>query len=186
MRFAALFSMGFLGTFATVMCFEGSRPTGGRVEAYEAPLLQTQPAPDFASGCDAPPVDFNDAVASAALEFGVDPWVLAVTAYRESDCRPEVTGASGEIGMAQIHPRWWRQDLQEAGLISSDTDLFDMRTNLRASAFIFARLQARGFSKEKMFRRYNGRGPQARKYAAEQVGVLRQVTHATSESQDSQ
>ena len=112
---------------------------------------------DFAAHCDkAPPADFAVLVQEAAAEFKVDPRMLAVTVYRESDCDPAARGASGEIGLAQVHPRVWTKTLVDEGLIEDAEDLWDPGTNLRASAFILARMSkaARGDVQES-FRRYN-------------------------------
>lgn len=130
--------------------------------------------PSYDIGCDVEaPAGFNEAIQSAADEFGVDPWVLAATAYRESDCRPGVTGAAGEIGMFQVHPRWWSDALKSEGIIKSDSDLYNMETNIRAGAWIFSNIQRRvGDDIWTMFRTYNGSGPAARAYATAQVAAL--------------
>ena len=125
----------------------------------------------FSANCTStPPKDFDVLVQAAAFEFGVDPRVLATTVYRESDCNARALGSSGEIGLAQIHPKVWAEALIEAGVIRRTKDLWQPFTNLRASAYILARLSDdAGGNLRGTFRRYNGSGPKARKYAHEQV-----------------
>ena len=130
-----------------------------------------EPAPMYAPHCDqTPPDDFDAYVVASAWEFDIDPRLLATTVYRESDCNPTALGSSGEIGLGQVHPKIWTKTLQARGIITASSDLWDPRTNLRASAFILSRVHkaAKG-DLHGTFRRYNGSGPQARKYATEQV-----------------
>lgn len=153
-----------------------------RLDALESPYQaeltpKPPPGPDYSAHCDrSAPEGFNRMVAQASAEFEVDPWVLAVTVYRESDCRAHVTGGAGEIGLTQIGPNVWAETLKGEGLIAEAKDLYDPLTNLRASAWILNRLshRAKG-SEQETFRRYNGAGPRARRYASEQVAVLTSV-----------
>lgn len=41
----------------------------------------------------------------AGRAHGVDPWLLAAMAYRESGLNPDAIGAVGEVGVLQLHPR---------------------------------------------------------------------------------
>ena len=145
------------------------------VEVPVAPVVVVEPTPiTFAEHCDkAPPADFDVLVQAAAFEFGVDPRVLATTVYRESDCDAKALGSSGEIGLGQVHPTVWSATLIEAGIIRRTKDLWTPITNLRASAYILARLSdAADGDLRGTFRRYNGSGPKAKKYAREQVQVF--------------
>ncbi len=119
-----------------------------------------------------PPENLTELVLESAQEFGLDPRILAVTVHRESGCDPWAYGAVGEIGLTQILPKYWVSDLKKQKILNRSQELWDPRTNLRASAWILSTLLERGESKFEMFRRYNGRGPKARKYAQEQQQAL--------------
>lgn len=136
-------------------------------EECEAPL----PVMTYSTHCDRlPPVGFDEMVEDAAAEFGVDPKVLATTVYRESDCDPKALGSSGDVGLTQVVPKVWAKTLKQEGIIEDASDLWDPLTNLRASAYILSRLSAdAGGDLWGTFRRYNGAGPRAKKYATEQV-----------------
>ena len=130
--------------------------------------------PSFALACSrSAPEGFDELVRAAATEFGINPNVLAVTVYRESGCNAQALGSSGEISLAQVHPKVWTSTLVKEGIIVRAKDLWDPATNLRAGAYILSRLStaAEGDTFE-MFRRYNGSGPKARKYAREQLEAL--------------
>ena len=100
---------------------------------------------------------------------GVDPRVVRVTFERESGCNPLALGSMGEIGLGQIRYEVWGKSLREAGIIRSKEDLWEINTNIRATAWIFTQLT--GNTKEK-FRKYNGAGPKARAYATQQMKRL--------------
>lgn len=140
------------------------------VEATLAPVVVEVTPLSFAEHCDkTPPADFDKHVQAAAFEFGIDPRVLATTVYRESDCDAKALGSSGEIGLAQVHPDVWGAELVKAGVIRHTDDLWSPSTNLRASAYILAQLsQAASGDLLSTFRRYNGSGPAAQRYAQEQ------------------
>jgi len=143
--------------------------------------FQVYPAmPAYGGWCTHPePVGFDVAVEDAAFEYGVDPWMLAVTVHRESGCDPDARGLVGEIGLAQINPPVWMSALRDAGIVTRARDLYDVRTNLRAAAFILREgHRAAAGSAYGAFRRYNGSGPKARQYAREQVAVYARVIDA--------
>lgn len=125
----------------------------------------------FSAHCDhAPPVLFDQMVEAAAVESGIDPRLVAVTVYRESDCDPAALGSSGEVGLGQVHPKVWTASLVAAGIVRRAEDLWDPWTNLRATSHILAHLRMKADGQLLgMFRRYNGSGPRARAYAHEQV-----------------
>lgn len=132
---------------------------------------------DFASKCKVtPPEELSEILREVAEEYKIDPRILAVTVYRESKCDQWALGGAGEIGLTQITPKIWTGKLKEAGIIKRSQELWDTRNNLRASACILKNLhkQTEGniFS---MFRRYNGSGPKARKYASEQKHALAEL-----------
>jgi hypothetical protein len=142
----------------------------------ECPPEDVDPA--YGVGCHhTPPAGLDGAIARAAAEFDVDPWVLAVTVYRESGCDQYALGAAGEIGLAQVNPSVWMDVLRDEGIARRPQELYDVGVNLRAAAYVIrdARRAAAGdlFG---TFRRYNGSGPKARRYAREQVYAYTTLT----------
>ena len=131
---------------------------------------------DYAAKCDrTPPVGFNVLLEKASKEFGVDPKVLATTVYRESDCNPKAVGSSGEIGLGQIYPKVWMTTMKETGIANAASDLYDPLTNLRATAYVLNVLGERANNTHDLFRRYNGSGPKARRYADAQLAAYQTV-----------
>lgn len=130
--------------------------------------------PTFASLCDHEPMKrFDKMIVEAAAEYEIDPAILAVTVYRESGCDPAAIGSSGEIGLGQINPKVWSSELKAQGIIKTKNDLKDAKINLRASAYVLAKmLRTSKGDTHGMFRRYNGSGPKARAYAQAQVKAL--------------
>jgi hypothetical protein len=57
------------------------------------------------SGCRARIAAFARYIADASDDHGIDPFVLAAMAFRESGFDPFATGAAGEVGLVQLHPR---------------------------------------------------------------------------------
>lgn len=140
-------------------------------EPEECPIESSVLPPAYSQHCNFhPPSGFDQMVQDAAKEFGIDPRLLATTVYRESGCNASALGASGDVGLTQIVPKVWGRALKNAGIIHATGDLWEPRTNLRAGAWILAQLSedAEG-SLWGIFRRYNGVGPRAKKYAHEQV-----------------
>lgn len=137
--------------------------------------------PDYTAGCHTtPPKGFNQALVEAAAEYGVDPWVLAVTVYRESGCDQYALGAAGEVGLTQVNPTVWMPTLKAEGIAARPQELYDVKVNLRASAHILAySYKAASGSLFGTFRRYNGSGPKARLYAREQVAAYTQIASST-------
>ena len=143
------------------------------VEGIPGPKTVEPTVPAFHQHCEfEPPPEFDGMIMRAAKTYGIDPRVLAVTVYRESDCNPAALGGAGEISLTQVNPSVWVETLQEAGVIQRAADLWDPQTNLNASAFILARLQRRAKTTWGIFYRYNGSGPQARRYADAQMTML--------------
>lgn len=56
-------------------------------------------------GCDRRLAEFAEYLSDAGAEFGVDPWLLAAMAARESGFNPFAKGSVGELGLLQIHPK---------------------------------------------------------------------------------
>jgi soluble lytic murein transglycosylase-like protein len=121
--------------------------------------------------CSEAPAGLDRIIRDAGAEFGVDPVMLAVTIGRESNCNPFMLGTVGEIGLTQINPSVWKVPLrEELGL--ELTDLWNIKNNVRASAWIFTTLSG---NTETRFRKYNGSGEAARNYGKEQAEWLRNV-----------
>lgn len=172
--FAAGIAVGIVSAGVTMP----ADPPGPLTPPVEFRVYPAMPA--YGGWCAHPvPDGFDVAVEDAAFEYGVDPWMLAVTVHRESGCDPNARGLAGEIGLAQINPPVWMPTLRDAGIAIQTKDLYDMRTNLRAAAFILreGRRAAAG-SAYGAFRRYNGSGPKARQYAREQVAAYSRVINA--------
>lgn len=56
-------------------------------------------------GCDRRLTEFAHYLIDAGEKNGVDPWLLAAMAFRESGMNPFVVGAVGELGILQLHPK---------------------------------------------------------------------------------
>jgi soluble lytic murein transglycosylase-like protein len=126
---------------------------------------------DYETGCDtAAPPNFDEMIEQVAKEYNINPKMIASTVYRESACDKDATGAQGEIGLGQLHPKVWTKILQNEGIIKTKRDLYDPRINLRATAFVLdrCRIKHKG-SPFKTFGCYNGSGLAARRYASEQM-----------------
>jgi hypothetical protein len=80
-------------------------------------------------GCDRRIFEFAHYLVDAGERNGIDPWLLAAMAFRESGMNPFAVGGVGELGILQLHPknpsvrdvrfvrdRWYRQRCRkEAG-----------------------------------------------------------------------
>ena len=58
-----------------------------------------------AEGCERRLLEFAHYLIDAGERNGVDPWLLAAMAFRESGMNPFVVGAVGELGILQLHPK---------------------------------------------------------------------------------
>ena len=56
-------------------------------------------------GCEKRLMIFARFLAQSAERHGVDPWLMAAVAFRESAFNPFAMGSVGEAGVLQIHPR---------------------------------------------------------------------------------
>lgn len=74
-----------------------NRRTGGTVPAYHC-----RHAPE---GCDQRLTVFARYLTEAGQQAGVDPWLLAAMAFRESGFNPFAMGSLGELGILQLHPK---------------------------------------------------------------------------------
>ena len=115
---------------------------------------------------------YNLSVDAAAEEFGVPAQALATILVHESTCNPNAVGGVGELGLGQIYPKiWlkgkgWKELQNNLNLSSKDEIKNNPHQNIRAAAYILSQAlrRAKGNLK-KGFEKYNGSGPQARKYA---------------------
>lgn len=139
------------------------------VEPVSADLGECIPEP-WVQGCTHPyPEGLGFLIEDAAAEVDIDPAWLAVTVWRESGCNSAARGAAGEIGLTQINPKVWAETL---GASPDGWEMWNPESNLRYSAMILRQLRDSSSSEREMFRKYNGKGPKARKYAAKQMAVL--------------
>ncbi len=56
-------------------------------------------------GCDARLLEFAHYITEAGDKHGVDPWLLAAMAFKESGFNPFAMGSLGELGILQLHPQ---------------------------------------------------------------------------------
>ena len=128
-----------------------------------APVKETLPA--YAKGCkNKPPPGIAEAILEAAQAYTVDPWMLAAIVQHESACAVRALGAQGEIGLTQVAPAWVPK-LKEEGIVRSAQELYNVRNNVMAAAFILKTVSGNSKSRKEQFRRYNGSGAASRSYA---------------------
>lgn len=140
----------------------GSEP---HVQAHE---------PLYEGRCLGASLDLEEATFVAAWSRGVDPVLLASIVAVESSCNPMALGSSGEIGLTQVHPKVWTETLKVEGIIRDESDLWDVRVNLDAAAYILRRLGARDEdTPTRVISRYNGSGPKARAYGKKVRALMR-------------
>ena len=143
---------------------------------FPDPVGLTSVSSGYLEGCNEGvviPSGLDEALERAATEQGVDPRVLSTTIWRESGCRRDALGSSGEIGLTQVHPRVWTSTLIREGIIKRESDLWRVGPNLQAGAFVLAYCQNRHGDLRTTFRCYNGSGPMAERYAASQIEAYR-------------
>lgn len=56
-------------------------------------------------GCDRRLLEFAHYLVDAGERNGIDPWLLAAMAFRESGMNPFAVGNVGELGILQLHPK---------------------------------------------------------------------------------
>lgn len=67
---------------------------------------------DAPGGCEARIATLSALLEEAAARNGIDPWLLAALAVRESMLNPAAIGARGEAGIVQLHPRGAGHDMR--------------------------------------------------------------------------
>lgn len=58
-----------------------------------------------AEGCDTRLAEFSRYLLEAGEQYGIDAWLLAAMAFRESGLNPFAVGTRGEKGILQLHPK---------------------------------------------------------------------------------
>jgi|GEM_PF-2139177 len=58
-----------------------------------------------AEGCDTRLAEFSKYMLESSEQYGLDPWLLAAMAFRESGLNPFAVGTRGEKGILQLHPK---------------------------------------------------------------------------------
>jgi Transglycosylase SLT domain len=66
------------------------------------PAFHCRNAPE---GCDRRLLEFAGYLNASGTAHGVDPWLLAAMAFRESGFNPFAMGSLGELGILQLHPK---------------------------------------------------------------------------------
>ena len=69
-------------------------------------------------GCDRRLAEFAHYLVDAGQAYGIDPWLMAAMAFRESGLNPFAKGAIGELGILQINPG--RRDARQVRFIRDD------------------------------------------------------------------
>ena len=80
-------------------------------------------------------------VLKAEEYYDVPAMLLIAIIYVESTMRPKVTSKKGCIGLMQINPKIWldkknERNLINSGIVSKRKDLYTIRTNIYAGAYI--------------------------------------------------
>ena len=128
----------------------------------------------YKAGCSwKPPNGLDSMIVKAATRYGIEADIVAATIYRESGCRVDAVGSSGEIGLMQINPNVWRNEIESVHGIRFEAIKQDPATNVMIGAYILSTFRDDGL--REMFRRYNGSGKKAERYADEQMHVLKQL-----------
>lgn len=154
-------------------------PASGTKAASYAPSPNTQAASYApASGGSAPkgvvdmvskPSQYDKLFEEAGKKYGVDPVALKTIAARESGLDPNAVGhnaTSEDYGIMQHNSRY----MAERGI--NQDNWKDPRANIMAGAELFKKnLDKSGGDYQEAFRRYNGTGARAEKYAKESMAV---------------
>ena len=69
-------------------------------------------------GCDQRLAAFADYLVASSTRFGLDPWLMAAMAFKESGMNPFALGSLGEMGILQINPE--RRDAKEVRFIRDE------------------------------------------------------------------
>jgi hypothetical protein len=69
-------------------------------------------------GCDRRLAEFARYIVDAGQAYGIDPWLMAAMAFKESGLNPFAQGPVGELGILQIHPK--RRDARQVRFIRDE------------------------------------------------------------------
>jgi hypothetical protein len=69
-------------------------------------------------GCDRRLSEFAHYLVDAGQAYGIDPWLMAAMALKESGLNPFAKGRVGELGILQIHPK--RRDARQVRFIRDE------------------------------------------------------------------
>jgi soluble lytic murein transglycosylase len=101
------------------------------------------------------PLRWSEAVAAAARETGLDPWLIAGVARQESGFAAHAVSPQGAIGVLQLLPSTARLHAQALGF-GSQPDLRDPELNIRLGARELRALMRRFGDVEPALAAYNG------------------------------
>lgn len=101
------------------------------------------------------PLRWSRAMAAAARESGLDPWLIAGVARQESGFAAHAVSSQGAIGVLQLLPSTGRLHARALGL-GSQPDLRDPETNIRLGARELGSLMRRFGAVEPALAAYNG------------------------------
>jgi hypothetical protein len=125
---------------------------------------------------------YDDLISKVGGDVGVDPAVLKQIAAQESSLNPSAVndnGSSKDYGLMQHNSKY----MGERGLDGSN--VLDPETNLRAGAKFFKGLLDRsGGNYREAFRRYNGAGAKAERYADNSMATYNAI-HASDQMPES-
>lgn len=94
-----------------------------------------------------------DTFVRAGEEFNLDPLFIAAQANIESTFRVYAKSSAGALGVMQIVPKYW---VHQIDFLETADDLFNVHANIRAGAFIMAKLRIECGSLERALRCYHG------------------------------
>jgi soluble lytic murein transglycosylase-like protein len=104
------------------------------------------------NGCKA---TYADLTGRFAVEFGINPRILAALVFVESTCRATAVSGRDSVGLTQVNPRVWKY---------SRKALLDPETNMKIGASILAGYTHK-YGLVEGLHHYNGLGDQTNGYA---------------------
>ena len=105
-----------------------------------------------ANGCR---TTYADLTGRFAVDYGINPRILAALVYVESSCRPNAVSGRDSVGLTQVNPRVWKY---------SRKALLDPENNMKIGAGILAGY-VRQFGLIEGLHHYNGMGDVTEGYA---------------------
>lgn len=80
--------------------------------------------------------EYQEYCRDAAVEYGLDEYVLVAMIERESDGDAGATSSGGDVGLVQVNPAWHLDRMKKLGI----TDLTDPKSNILVAADYLAEL----------------------------------------------